>query len=180
VIVRNFVVGDGFCGKTSLLLRFLNDKFIDNYIPTVCEASVTQINVDGQVISLSLWDTAGQEDYDLLRPLCYNKAHVILMCFSVDSRTSFDNILLKWLPEQLHYCADIPRVLVATKTDLRTQVDGVTYQEASSLSDDINALAYCECSAKTGEGIHGVFQTSARAALLRRTTDIKRHNCSIV
>lgn len=51
--------------------------------------------VDGRPISLGLWDTAGQEDYDRLRPLSYPQTDVFLICFSVVSPPSFDNVIAK-------------------------------------------------------------------------------------
>ena len=50
------------------------------------------MEVDGKHVELALWDTAGQEDYDRLRPLSYPDSHVILICFSVDSPDSLDNV----------------------------------------------------------------------------------------
>lgn len=50
-------------------------------------------------VELALWDTAGQEDYDRLRPLSYPDTDVILMCFSIDSPDSLENIPEKWTPE---------------------------------------------------------------------------------
>ena len=61
-------------------------------IPTVFENYVTDCRVDGKSVQLALWDTAGQEDYERLRPLAYAKAHVILIGFSVDSPDSLDNV----------------------------------------------------------------------------------------
>ncbi len=48
--------------------------------------------MDGKHVELALWDTAGQEDYDRLRPLSYPDSHVILICFAVDSPDSLDNV----------------------------------------------------------------------------------------
>lgn len=61
-------------------------------IPTVFENYVTDCRVDGKSVQLALWDTAGQEDYERLRPLAYSKAHVILIAFSVDTPDSLDNV----------------------------------------------------------------------------------------
>lgn len=66
-----------------------------------------------------MWDTAGQEDYDRLRPLSYPDTDVILMCFSVDSPDSLENIPEKWTPEVKHFCPNVPIILVGNKKDLR-------------------------------------------------------------
>ncbi|KAK4205155.1 P-loop containing nucleoside triphosphate hydrolase protein [Triangularia verruculosa] len=86
------IIGDGACGKTSLLSVFTLGFFPTHYIPTVFENYVTDCKVDGKNVQLALWDTAGQEDYERLRPLAYSKAHVILIGFSVDTPDSLDNV----------------------------------------------------------------------------------------
>nr|CAH7753647.1 unnamed protein product [Callosobruchus chinensis] len=68
--------------------------------------------VDGISVSLGLWDTAGQEDYDRLRPLSYPQTDVFLICFSVASPSSFENVTSKWYPEIKHHCPDAPMILV--------------------------------------------------------------------
>ena len=62
------------------------------YVPTVFENYVADIEIDGKAIELALWDTAGQEDYDRLRPLSYPDTNVLLICFSVDSPDSLENV----------------------------------------------------------------------------------------
>lgn len=62
------------------------------YVPTIFENYVTEPLIDGEHVQLALWDTAGQEDYDRLRPLSYPEAHVILICFALDSLESFENV----------------------------------------------------------------------------------------
>lgn len=74
-----------------------------------------------------MWDTAGQEDYDRLRPLSYPDTHVILMCFSIDSPDSLENIPEKWTPEVRHFCPNVPIILVGNKKDLRN--DTTTIKE---------------------------------------------------
>lgn len=61
-------------------------------MPTVFENYVAEVEVDGRRVELALWDTAGQEDYDRLRPLSYPDSHVILICFAVDSPDSLENV----------------------------------------------------------------------------------------
>lgn len=163
------IVGDGFCGKTCMVLRYTRNEFPDNYIPTVCEATSTSVQVDADRRALLvLWDTAGQEAYDRLRPLCYQRASAVVVCFAVNSPTSCDNVQLKWMPEVRHYCVDVPVVLVATKTDLRHGRDAqrsLTTDDGSELARQLRVDAYAECSSKTGDGVANVFQTAAREAL---------------
>ncbi|KAH1167991.1 hypothetical protein KIL84_003474 [Mauremys mutica] len=105
------IVGDGACGKTCLLIVFSKDQFPEVYVPTVFENYVADIEVDGKQVELALWDTAGQEDYDRLRPLSYPDTDVILMCFSIDSPDSLENIPEKWTPEVKHFCPNVPIIL---------------------------------------------------------------------
>ena len=72
-------------------------------------------SIDYFQVELALWDTAGQEDYDRLRPLSYPDTDVILMCFSIDSPDSLDNIPEKWTPEVRHFCPNVPIILVGNK-----------------------------------------------------------------
>ncbi|CAI9632750.1 unnamed protein product [Alternaria burnsii] len=113
------IVGDGACGKTCLLIVFSKGTFPEVYVPTVFENYVADVEVDGKHVELALWDTAGQEDYDRLRPLSYPDSHVILICFAIDSPDSLDNVQEKWISEVLHFCQGLPIILVGCKKDLR-------------------------------------------------------------
>ena len=170
------IVGDGACGKTCLLIVFSKGMFPEVYVPTVFENYVADVEVDGKKVELALWDTAGQEDYDRLRPLSYPDSHVILICFAVDSPDSLDNVQEKWISEVMHFCQGLPIILVACKKDLRQDAKTiqdlarmnqkpVTAQEGQSCKEKIHATAYVECSAKSGDGVREVFQTATRAAL---------------
>ncbi|KRY31504.1 Ras-like GTP-binding protein rhoA, partial [Trichinella spiralis] len=170
------IVGDGACGKTCLLIVFSKDQFPDVYVPTVFENYVADIEVDGKQVELALWDTAGQEDYDRLRPLSYPDTDVILMCFSIDSPDSLENIPEKWTPEVRHFCPNVPIILVGNKKDLRNdpqtlrelgkmKQEPVRTEQGKGMAEQIGAYAYLECSAKTKEGVREVFETATRAAL---------------
>uniref|UniRef100_A0A674HNE6 Ras homolog family member D n=1 Tax=Taeniopygia guttata TaxID=59729 RepID=A0A674HNE6_TAEGU len=117
--VKAVIVGDGGCGKTSLLVAFAKGDFPKVYVPTVFEKYTASLQVSGKPVKIHLWDTAGQEDYDRLRPLSYSDANVVLMCFDVTDSNSLDNILTKWYPEVNHFCKGVPVLLVGCKTDLR-------------------------------------------------------------
>ena len=170
------IVGDGACGKTCLLFAFTKDEFPDKYIPTVFENYVSDIEVDGKQVELALWDTAGQEDYDRLRPLSYPDTDVILMCFSVESHDSLENIQAKWVPEVHHFCPNVPFLLIATKKDLRSdpvykqqfKQSIVRPEEGRGMAEKVGAWAYLECSAKTREGVREVFDSATRAALQKK------------
>jgi len=121
------VVGDGSCGKTCLLMTFSKDEFPEVYVPTVFENYTTNIEVDNRQIALDLWDTAGQEDFDRLRPLSYNGTDVVLMCFSIDQPESLENIQKKWLTEIKHHCPNVPIFLVGNKKDLTLSARSVNF-----------------------------------------------------
>jgi len=74
-------------------------------------------------VNLQLWDTAGQEDYDRLRPMGYPSTDVFIICFSINNRESFTNVIDKWNPEIQHHASATPIVLVGNKTDLRQSTD---------------------------------------------------------
>ncbi|CAG5094487.1 Oidioi.mRNA.OKI2018_I69.XSR.g13601.t1.cds [Oikopleura dioica] len=163
------IVGDGTCGKTCLLIVFSKDEFPEVYVPTVFENYVADIEVEGRQVELALWDTAGQEDYDRLRPLSYPDTDVILMCFSIDSPDSLQNIPEKWVPEVKHFCPNVPIVLVGNKKDLRNSGGKfVSTQEGNQMATRIGATSYVECSALTKERVRDVFEIATKASLSRK------------
>uniref|UniRef100_A0AAV2LYV8 Uncharacterized protein n=1 Tax=Knipowitschia caucasica TaxID=637954 RepID=A0AAV2LYV8_KNICA len=156
--------------------RSCKDQFPEVYVPTVFENYIADIEVDTKQVELALWDTAGQEDYDRLRPLSYPDTDVILMCFSIDSPDSLENIPEKWTPEVKHFCPNVPIILVGNKKDLRNddhtrrelfkmKQEPVKPDEARDMANRINAFGYLECSAKTKDGVREVFEMATRAAL---------------
>eukprot|EP01083_Nonionella_stella_P055130 145506_1 len=102
--IKVVVVGDGAVGKTCLLVSYANNMFPKDYIPTVFDNYTIHTSVDGQVITLNLWDTAGQEEYDNLRPLSYAETDVFLICFDISKRDSFENTGTHWLSEIQGHC----------------------------------------------------------------------------
>ena len=140
-------------------------------------------------VELALWDTAGQEDYDRLRPLSYPDTDVILMCYSIDNPDSLENIYEKWWHEVRHFCPNVPIVLVGNKKDLRT--DSNTIRELSkmkqkpvdvdagkAMADAISAQYFLECSSMTKDCVREVFDCATKAALT--TKKHKKTKCVVL
>lgn len=118
--------------------------------------------------TLGLFDTAGQEDYDRLRPLSYPQTDVFLVCFSVTSPASFENVREKWFPEVHHHCPGVPCLIVGTQTDLRDdpsvreklakqKMQPVRKEEGERMAKELGAVKYVECSALTQYKLKDVF-----------------------
>jgi len=185
------VTGDGAVGKTCLLISYTTNAFPGEYIPTVFDNYSANVMVDGKPISLGLWDTAGQEDYDRLRPLSYPQTDVFLVCFSLVSPPSFENVKTKWWPEISHHAPNIPIILVGTKLDLRDDKKAltalrdkkmlpITFAQGVQMAKDIGAVKYLECSALTQKGLKNVFDEAIRAVLMPAPVVRKRKGCVIL
>ncbi|KAJ1339823.1 hypothetical protein BSLG_005561 [Batrachochytrium salamandrivorans] len=118
--------------------------------------------VDGRPINLGLWDTAGQEDYDRLRPLSYPQTDVFLICFSLVSPPSFENVRTKWFPEISHHAPSTACILVGTKLDLRED------------RDTIEKLPL------TQKGLKNVFDEAIRAVLMPPEIKKKKKACLVL
>jgi Ras-related C3 botulinum toxin substrate 1 len=185
-ILKCVVVGDGAVGKTSLLYSYCKNVFPTDYIPTIFDNYSTQVLINGEEINLSLWDTAGQEDYDRLRPLSYPHTDVFLLCFSLMSYSSFENISYKWYPEISYHAPNIPILLVGTKCDSRDDPElrkygMITYETGLAKCIEIGAEKYIECSALTKKGVKEVFDSCILSALkINRKTKKGSRKCNLL
>ena len=152
---------------SNMLTLFSICRF-DNY--------TANVYVDSRPISLGLWDTAGQDDYDRLRPLSYPDTDVFLLCFSVVNPNSFANVADKWFPEIEHHSPGVPKILVGTKLDLRDseaeieklkamRQSPITQKQGEAMRKKIGAVAYMECSALTQVGLKDIFDSAAQLGM---------------
>jgi len=177
IIVTSVVVSNIYpLHLTHVRIAYTSNSFPKEYVPTVFDNYSANVRVADKTVSLSLWDTAGQEDYDRLRPLSYPQTDVFLICFSVISSTSFSNVKTKWWPEVTHHCPT-SNILVGTKLDLREDpekleslkekgLSPITTDQGEQLSREIKAVKYMECSALTQKGLKEVFDFAIKTVLL--------------
>ncbi|EEH41966.1 GTP-binding protein RHO4 [Paracoccidioides lutzii Pb01] len=171
------VVGDGGCGKTCLLISYSQGYFPEKYVPTVFENYITQTihAPSGKTVELALWDTAGQEEYDRLRPLSYPETDLLFVCFAIDCPVSLENVMDKWYPEVLHFCPTTPLILVGLKSDLRNKrtcidllktqgLTPVTPEQGQAVAKRMGAT-YVECSSKEMRGVDEVFELAVNTAV---------------
>ncbi|XP_070690345.1 rho-related GTP-binding protein RhoF-like [Pempheris klunzingeri] len=174
---RVVIVGDSGCGKTSLLTVYTKGVFLEEYVPSVFDKSIVNSRYRGQQFRLHVYDTAGQEEYDRLRPLSYHNVNVVLICYDVMCPSSFDNVFIKWYPEVQHFCDEVPIILVGCKGDLREDKvrlrklwssgqNAVTYIQGEEARRKLRAVLYLECSAKYRENVDDLFREATKQALM--------------
>jgi len=175
--VKLVAVGDGAVGKTSLLIAYAKGNFPETYVPTVFENYTAQMDHNGKKVLLHLWDTAGQEDYDRLRPLSYPGADIVLLCFSLVTEASFESVKDKWFPEVDHYVKNVPTLLVGTKVDLRNEklpdpstgeFNPVSDEQANKMVEEVGAEKFIAVSAKKGTNLKELFNDAVTIALAAR------------
>lgn len=178
--IKCVVVGDGAVGKTCMLLTYTTNTFPEEYMPTIFDNYSAEVMVgDSMVVTLGLWDTAGQTDFDNLKSLSYPQTDVFIVCFSLDEMTSFENVRNKWVPDFQKHAPGAPFIIVGTKLDLRNaaQKAGTTSSGSStfisrsqgeSLREELKGAKYLECSAKTQEGLKQVFDEAIKCVLVNR------------
>ncbi|KAG0588169.1 hypothetical protein KC19_2G221800 [Ceratodon purpureus] len=204
--IKCVTVGDGAVGKTCMLISYTSNTFPTDYVPTVFDNFSANVVVDGNTVNLGLWDTAGQEDYNRLRPLSYRGADVFLLAFSLISKASYENISKKWIPELRHYAPSVPIILVGTKLDLRDDkqffadhpgaapittsqrfsenlTSGNSCVQGEELRKTIGAASYIECSSKTQQNVKAVFDAAIKVVLQppkQKKKKKKQKNCVIL
>ena len=161
------VVGDQNTGKSSILNRFANNNFDDNYQATIgLDFANKNVTIHDQEIRLILYDTAGQEKFRSLIPMYIREAQVILLIYDISNRKSFENIP-NWFSEVLNVKNDeAVFALIGNKMDLSDNRE-VTYEEGKKLANEKN-MFFEEMSAKTGKNIMEFFNNTIFEAIYKK------------
>lgn len=167
--LKLMAIGDGGVGKSSFLICATTSHFPSDYVPTVFDNYSVDLVVNSSPYSISLWDTAGQEEYDRLRFLAYPGTDVFVVCFDVVNRSSFENVSEKWIHEARYYVPETPILLMATKTDLRNSSNAddrstVSTREGMALAETLG-VSYAECSSLTNTGVQEALNKAAEMAV---------------
>ena len=151
-------IGNPSTGKTSLLNRICNDKFLPDYDSTIGVDFFTKtIYYNENIFKIQLWDSAGQEKYRSLIPSYLRGASIIFLVYDLTWRESFDAIK-SWLGFVNQYTSkdQVKLVLVGNKSDLERKVKN---EEGKKLAEK-EGMLFFETSAKTADGIVDMFYTS--------------------
>jgi len=162
--VREFVfkitvLGEAAVGKTSLLNRFCEGSFQEDYKPTLGANIIRKdVSIEETVkVRLIMWDLAGQEKYNVIRSMYFQGCEGALFVYDVTRYNTFDSIKSKWLRDfQKYIRKEGVYVLIGNKTDMQED-RVVTSEKGKELADDIKASHFIETSARLGENIEEAF-----------------------
>jgi len=159
--VKVILLGDAACGKTKLVERFLVDDFnpmrLSTYALTLYNYKF--LSDEGETVPITIWDTAGQEQFNQLHPSYYYKAHVAVLVFDVTRKLTYKN-LERWYGELQEYAAHIPCIVVANKIDTDYKVTSKSFNFASKRD-----LPFFFVSASDGTNVVKVFKAAIAAGL---------------
>ena len=176
------LLGDGGVGKSSLIQRFVSNKFDPSLFHTIgVEFLNKDLEVEGERYTLQIWDTAGQERFKSLRTPFYRGSDCCLLTYAIDDPESFQNIAM-WKKEFLYY-ADVkdpenfPFVVLGNKSDLVAERK-VSQEEAATWCEQNGALPNFETSAKDAVNVDRAFVAAIRrvSALNQASNNMKRHD----
>jgi Ras-related protein Rab-1A len=166
-VFKLVLIGDSGVGKSSLLVRFADDKYEDSYISTVgVDFRSREVKLGDKVARLQIWDTAGQERFKTITSAYYRGADGIILVYDVTNPESFEHVE-EWLTEVNRYADDATvKLLVGSKADLKSE-----YQVPEAVAQQFaeqNNLLFILTSAKTSTNVDAAFLTLAKQLLKRR------------
>ncbi|XP_050360514.1 ras-related protein Rab-21 [Nymphalis io] len=160
------LLGEGCVGKTSLLLRYIEDKFNDKHLTTLQATFLNKkLNINGKRINLSIWDTAGQEKFHALGPIYYRNSNGAILVYDITDEDSFGKVK-NWVKELKKMLgSDIVLIIAGNKVDLEHERT-VPLEEAESYADMVGAKHFYT-SAKLNQGVEELFLELTREMVER-------------
>ena len=162
------IIGEPAVGKTSLVKKFVTEKFSEEYKSTM-GANIYLKNVDiaGNRIKLTLWDLAGQDKWSQMQDVYFQGSQGCLLVYDVTRRVTLSKIETRWLPELEKYVKEpeFQTILVANKMDLENKE--VTHEDGIELQKRVKAKEFIETSAKTGEKVDEAFTNLAKLLIAK-------------
>ncbi|XP_011195635.3 ras-related protein Rab-26 isoform X1 [Zeugodacus cucurbitae] len=172
IMGKVIMLGDSGVGKTCLLIRFYDGKYMPHYFITTVGIDFRNkvVVVDGTRVKLQIWDTAGQERFRSVTHTYYRDAHALLLLYDVTNKTTYDNIRA-WLGEIRDYTQDdVVIVLIGNKADCSNSERQVKREDGERLAREHN-VPFMETSAKTGLNVELAFSAVARQLKCRGTVN---------
>jgi Ras-related protein Rab-5C len=153
--LKIIIVGEPAVGKTSLVMRFISNRFSKDYRSTIgTNIFMKNIELENGIIKLTLWDIAGQEKWLNMRHKYYRGAQGAIIVGDLTRKNTFNQLKDFWYKDLKKYLKSIPIILIGNKNDLESQV---SEQFIKNLEKQINAETSIITSAKTGENVNGAF-----------------------
>ena len=151
------IVGRSAVGKSCLLLRFTDDRFVEDYLTTVgVDFKFRTLRLRGESFKLQIWDTAGQERYQTITKTFYKGAHAIVLVYDLTSKTSYNEVKDVWLEEARKQAdAGVVYMLVGNKMDLEDKIE-VDYAEVEKFAKEQGLLSF-KTSAKSSKNVEEAF-----------------------
>ena len=160
IIYKILLLGDPGVGKTALITRYIDNRFITDYKATLgFDIFIKKISNDKTEYSLAIWDLAGQEKYTSLKQSYYEGAQGIIMVYDVTNEESYRNVI-QWLTDLHKIVKLVPIILVGNKIDLSDEIKIAT-EDGKRMEARIKAIKFYETSAKTGENVSIIFEDLA-------------------
>jgi len=172
------LLGEGCVGKTSLVLRYVEDKFHDKHFSTIQASFLTKkINLEGRRVTLAIWDTAGQERFHALGPIYYRESHAAILVYDITDQDSFVKVQ-NWVKELKRILGDkVVLAIVGNKTDLEKDRN-VPIEEALQYSKLVGATHF-QTSAKMNCGIEELFLEITQQLLKAAENERQSSNSTI-
>ena len=176
-IIKLLTLGETEVGKTSIVLRYSDDKFHDNKIATIgIDFKIKIIKKGNEKIKVSIYDTAGQERFKNIVKHYYKGANGVLLIYDITKRDTFEKLefWLEDLKENSDNLNNLFIYLIGNKNDLEERRE-VDFEEANKFAKEKN-IPYIEVSAKTGNNIKKLFDEMIKGTLTKIITFEKKEN----